>query len=98
VTIDPGTDMASMYTMPASTLSTNRVITLGVTGTLYAGTSTVWVARRDTSANTLTIQNGGPGGAAASSLVIPGSLSTPVLVGATYNGTDWIIHTFLYTD
>jgi hypothetical protein len=96
VTINPGSDNASFYSMPAGTLGANQVITLGVTGTLYAGASTVWIQRRDVSAYTLTIQNGGTNGTSVPSIVLPASPPRPMLVGATYDGSDWYIHTVIY--
>ena len=66
VTINPGTDGVSLYTMPAGTMTTNRVITVGAGGSanLIAGVTTVYIQRRDLTANTLTIRNGGANGTA----------------------------------
>ena len=95
-TINPGSDNASFYTMPVGTMTANRTITLGVTGTLYAGASTVWILRRDLTAHTLTISNGGTNGTAVPSIVLPTSPPGPMMVGATYDGSDWYIHTMMY--
>jgi hypothetical protein len=95
-TINPGTDAASIYTMPAATMNAARVITLGVTGTLIAGVSTVWIERRDLTANTLTIRNGGTNGTVIPDVVLPASPGNAMRVGATYDGVDWIPHTVVY--
>jgi hypothetical protein len=95
-TVNPGTDGASVYTMPAATQNAARVITLGVTGTLIAGVSTVWIVRRDATANTLTIRNGGTNGVAVPDVVIPASPTHPMAVGSTYDGADWVPHTVVF--
>jgi len=95
-TKNPGSDAASAYTMPAATLTAARVITLGVTGTLTAGASTVWIQRRDLTANTLTIRNGGTNGTGIADVVLPASPAHAMLVGCTYDGVDWIPHTVVY--
>lgn len=95
-TVNPGTDGVSVYVMPINTLSTGRVVTLGVTGTLVAGVSTVWIQCRDISANTLTVRNGGTNGTSISDIVIPAARGKPMAVGATYDGVDWVPHSLVY--
>jgi hypothetical protein len=91
VTINPGTDGVSLYTMPAGTMTTNRVITVGAGGSanLIAGVTTVYIQRRDLTANTLTIRNGGANGTAIADVVLPASPANATVVGVTWDGTDW---------
>lgn len=96
VTVNPGTDAVSVYTMPAGTLTTGHVIALGVTGSLTAGVSTVWIQCRDVSTNTLTIRNSGTNGTSIPDVVIPASRGKPMLVGSTYDGVDWVPHTMVF--
>lgn len=95
-TKNPGTDAVSIYTMPAATQTAARVITLGVTGTLISGVTTVWIQRRDLTANTLTIRNGGTNGTSIPDVVLPASPAHPTMFGATYDGADWIPHTVVF--
>jgi len=95
-TVQPGNDLVSAYLLPAATLSANRIVTLGVLGTLIAGVTTVWIVRRDLTANTLTIRNGGTNGVLIPDIVLPASPPHAMALGATYNGADWIPHTVVY--
>lgn len=52
-TIQPATDKASQYVLPAATLTTNRTVTLGTTSALTG--LMVRIVRRDRTANTLAI-------------------------------------------
>lgn len=91
VTINPGTDGVSLYTMPAATMTANRVVTIG-TGTsanLVAGVTTVYIQRRDLTANTLTIRNGGANGTVIPDVVLPASPTYATVVGVTWDGVDW---------
>jgi hypothetical protein len=70
VTIDPGSDAASQYTLPAATLTDDRILTLGVAGpplTEQRGR----IVRRDATAHSYTVVNGGAGGAGSMSIAIP---------------------------
>lgn len=96
VTVQPGNDLVSLYVMPAATMSANRIVTLGVAGVLIAGVTTVWIARRDLTANTLTIRNGGANGLLVPDVVLPASPPHAMFLGATYNGVDMIPHTVVY--
>jgi hypothetical protein len=94
--VQPGVDLVSLYTMPAATMSAPRIVTLDVAGVLIAGVTTVWIRRRDLTANTLTIRNGGANGLLIPDVVLPASPPHAMLLGATYNGADMIPHTVVY--
>lgn len=69
--------------LPAATLSTGRVKTLGTTGAVAGNTITLTIFSQG---YTTTITNGGGGGG---SYVIPAN-SQPVAVRYQFDGTDWI--------
>lgn len=56
VTVSPGVSKVAEYIMPAATQTTNRAVTVAVTG-MTTGQPFI-VTRRDRTANTLTIKNG----------------------------------------
>lgn len=85
-TIQPFTDKASQYTLPASTLTTNRTLTLGTTGVLTG--TLVRIARKDLTANTYAIANGGTNGGTL--LTFGASPTTIEAATFFYNGTDWV--------
>lgn len=87
-TIQPNTDKASEYTLPAATLSTNRSLTIGVTGPPITD-SIVQIVRRDLSANTYTVINGGAG--AGTLFTFPGGTVTPQAVTCIFDGANWIL-------
>jgi hypothetical protein len=83
ITIHPGTDKASQYVLTGP-LSTNRTTTLDGAGTPATGHS-VWLTRRDLTANTWTIADSALG----TIIVLPASPATPVAVCVTWNGANW---------
>lgn len=96
VTIAPGTDKASEYTMPAATQTAARTILMGVTGSPTTGLI-VWIVRRDLTANTLTISNNGPAGAVTGkTVVLPASPGKPMAAGWYYDGADWNLIGVIY--
>jgi hypothetical protein len=84
ITIHPGTDKASQYVVPAGTFSTNRTTMMDGAGSPVTGQS-VWLTRRDLSANTWTIADSALG----TIIVLPASPATPVAVCVTWNGANW---------
>ena len=95
-TINPGTDKASKYTLPAAILSANHVLTLGTGGSPTTGL-TVWIVRRDLTANTYTINNGGPAGAAVGkTIILPASPGKPMGACWYFDGVDWNLIAVVY--
>lgn len=74
--------------MPAGTLSTNRTVTLGTTGAVRG--SELTITRQDSSANTLAIANGGPGGGTLTTL--PASYVS--YSKFKFDGTNWVMREF----
>lgn len=72
-------------TLPAATLTANRVLTLGVTGAVDG--SVIYIRRFDVTAYTLTINNGGSG--AGTLRVMPKSATDWAVF--RFNGTDWVL-------
>jgi hypothetical protein len=91
VSKNPASDAASVYTLPAATLSANRVLTLGVTGSPVTN-SVVQVIRRDLTNKTYTVQDD-----VASSLIVFGA-SPASPQGATFyfDGTHFKLLNFFY--
>lgn len=85
--LQPNTDLCSEYTMP--TLTANRVVTLGVTGPPVTG-QMVRIVRKDATANTLTVANGGTNG--GNLFVVPTAPSATKWPSATFyfNSVDWV--------
>ena len=96
-TINPGTDKASEYTLPAATLNAPHVLTMGTGGTPTTGL-TVWIIRRDLTANTYTINNGGAGGSAVAgkTVILPASPGKPMGACWYYDGIDWNLTAVVY--
>lgn len=76
-TIQPATDNASQYTLPAATLTMNRTLTLGTTSA-WAGLM-VRIVRKDVTANTLAV---------GALFTFPES--TAMAAWFQYTGNDWI--------
>lgn len=71
--------------LPAATLTTARVLTLGTTGAVAGDQITI--TRLDATANTYTIANGGGGG--GNLVVMPVSKVNFAL--CQFDGTDWLL-------
>lgn len=56
VTVNPASDKATLYSLPAATLTANHVLTLGVSGSPITN-SVVQIERRDLTSNTYTVKN-----------------------------------------
>jgi len=86
VTVQPFTGNVSEYTLPASTLSANRNLTLGVNSAVTG--KRVVVVRQDLTVNTYAIINGGTDGGTMFTFVA----SPPNAQAASfyYNGVDWV--------
>lgn len=80
-------DEGNLRTMPPATMTAPRTITLGTTNAHQGDTQKI--TRQDATANTLTVNNGGPGGHATSQfqVVMPASKSSSSLW--RFDGTDW---------
>ena len=96
-TINPGTDNASEYTLPAATLNAPHVLTMGTGGNPTTGL-TAWIIRRDLTANTYTINNGGAGGSAVAgkTVILPASPGKPMGACWYYDGIDWNLTAVVY--
>lgn len=93
VTKNPASDEASMYTLPAATLTGNHVLTLGVTGSPITN-SIVQVVRRDLTGNTYTVKDD-----AATTLVVFGAApSTPQAATFYFDGTHYVFLNFWYVE
>jgi hypothetical protein len=87
ITIAPGTDRASRYTLPVATYAGNHVVTIGTAGSPPAG-MIVEIVRRDLTGFTMTVANGGLAGG---NLVV--SAASPVTAASyffQYDGANWI--------
>jgi hypothetical protein len=73
-------------TLPASTLTANRAVTLGTTNAEDGDVITI--VRLDATAFTLTLTNGGGGGGTVDTLPV----SERRVVRAKFDGTDWYLH------
>jgi hypothetical protein len=85
-TLQPATDRAGEYSLPSATLTENRSMTIGVTGPPRTG-AFLFLARRDLTAYTWTIVNGGAG--AGTLCVFPASLTGPLGAWLYFDGTNW---------
>ena len=85
VTIQPASDQATVYTLPAATLTGPHTYTLGTTGT---GSDSVaaWLQIRDLSANAITVKDGSSGLTIAT---LAGPRAAPVSLGFNWNGAGW---------
>jgi hypothetical protein len=90
-TINPASDKASLYLLPAGTLTAARVLTLGVSGAPITS-SVLQVVRRDLSANTLTVNDD------AGTTLLTFAASPTTAQGATfyYTGTHYALLSFYY--
>lgn len=91
LTVNPASDNASEYTLPAATLTANRVLTLGVTGSPVTG-SLVQITRRDLTAHTYTVQDD----ASTSLLVFASAPTTAQGASFRFNGTHFTFSSFFY--
>jgi hypothetical protein len=89
VTVNPGSDNASLYILPEATLTAGHTVTLGTTGTLYTNGSVVRILRKDLTANTYAVINGG--GGAGTLLTFPAPPPATMAADFRYNGTDWVL-------
>jgi hypothetical protein len=93
VTVNPATDGASEYTLPAATLTGNHTVTLGVTGSPITGT-TVNIVRKDLTANTYAVINGGTNGGTA--FTFASAPAGAQVASFFYNSVDWVFAGFQY--
>ncbi len=93
VSIAPGTDKASEYTLPAATLTGAHTCTLATTGSPTTGL-TVWIVRRDLTANTYAVINGGAG--AGTLVTLPASPGKPMGACVYFDGTNWSLTAVVY--
>ncbi len=90
-TKSPASDAASVYTLPAATLSANRVLTLGVAGSPVTD-AVVQVIRRDLTAHTYTVKDD----AATSLIVFASGPASPQGATFYYDGTHYVFLNFFY--
>ena len=91
VTINPASDRSSLYTLPVSTLSTNRTLTLGVGGSPVTN-SVLQVVRRDLTNNTFTVNDD----AATELIVFAPAPTSPEGATFYYTGTHYALLNFFY--
>lgn len=92
-TIQPFTDKASQYTMAGpTTMTTNRTDIIGVTSVPTG--MLVRIVRKDTTANTLALTNGGTNGGTIHTF--GASPTTIEAMTAYFNGVDWVKTGFEY--
>jgi hypothetical protein len=92
-TINPGSDLDSQYTLPAATLSTNRTLTIGTTGTPVTGLL-VRIVRVDATGNTYAVINGGTNGGTV--FTFAASPTKIQAITVYYNGVDYVLVGFEY--
>lgn len=90
-TVNSASDKASEYTLPVATLTANRVLTLGVTGSPVTG-SLVQITRRDLTAHTYTVQDD----ASTSLLVFASGPTVPQGAVFKYDGAHFTFQSFFY--
>ena len=90
VTLQVFTAKKSLYVMPAGTLSTNRVVTMGIAGPIQS--MIVFILCLDTSANTLTIKNN----AGTTLFTHQGSVTGPQWYEVFFTAADWVASTRQY--
>lgn len=90
-TINPASDKASEYTLPAATLTADRALTLGVTGSPVTK-SIVQITRRDLTAKTYTVKDDG----GTTLLTFGASPSAPQGACFQFNGTSYELSSFFY--
>jgi len=86
VTVNPATDSASEYVMPTATMSANRTVTLGTTGS-PATNDVVRVICNDFAGHNLVIANGGVGGGTL--FTFSGTPATSLGASFYFDGTNW---------
>ncbi len=92
-TIQPFTDNRSQYVLPSGTLSTNRVLTMGIAGAPAAAPGTsVLITILDTSANTYTINNN-----AGTPQFVKVASGSPQTVLMYFTAGDWALSQHWYT-
>jgi hypothetical protein len=92
-TVNPGADHVSEYMMPAATMTAARTVTLGVGGTPQTALL-VTIVRRDLTANTLAIANGGTHGGTL--LTFAASPTGVQYATFFYNSADYVLTGFGY--
>lgn len=86
-TINPAASGASDFLLPATTLTAPRVLTLGTGG--GPGTNyIVRISRFDLTANTYTVNNGGPG--SGTLFTFPSGPANPTGASFYFNGANWV--------
>lgn len=93
-TIQPFTDKASRYDLPSATLTASRTKTLGTTS-VVTGTK-VTITRRDRTANTMPIANGGGGGGTL--FTFAASPTETQRATFRFDGTNWALVDFEYIE
>lgn len=90
-TINPASDAASLYTLPAATLTGAHILTLGVSGSPITN-SIVQLIRRDLTSNTYTIKDD----AGTTLLVFASGPSGAQGASFYFNGTHYVFLSFYY--
>jgi hypothetical protein len=93
VTKNPASDAASQYTLPVATLTADHTITLGTTGSPVTGTL-VNIIRKDLTAHTYAVINGGVGGGTL--LTFASAPATAQAASFYFDGTNWTLIGFMY--
>ena len=90
-TISPGPYGPGKYVVPSTlALGANATVSLDKTGSPVTNMEIVIVCRALALGFTLTIANAAAGGNGGNLIVIPASLTKPILVLIVFNGVDWI--------
>lgn len=92
-TVNPAVDSASIYRLPADTLTANRVLTLGVGGSPVTN-SIVQITRHDLTAHTYEVRDD----AATSLFTFPVSPTTPQAATFFFDGTHYVFLNFFYVE
>lgn len=87
ITRNPG-QIVGEYVLPAATLSTNRVLTLGTTGSPKTSQK-VWIIRKDRTANTYAVANGGGGGGTL--FTFDANPTTDQVAEFFWDSTNWLL-------
>jgi hypothetical protein len=89
-TVNPSSDAASQYVMPAATMTANRTVTLGTGGSPTTGLL-VQILRKDASANTLEIDGG-----SGALFTFGASPTAPQAATFQYSGSAWAFVAFYF--
>jgi hypothetical protein len=89
----PASDAASLYVLPTTTLTGNHTLTLATTGSPATGL-VVTVIRRDLTAHTYAVINGGVG--AGTLLTFASAPATAQGARFIFGGTNWTLVDFFY--